>query len=289
MAPSRIVVVGSVNADLSARVDALPRPGATVLARSFDVGQGGKGANQAIAAARAGGTVAFVGAVGSDAFAPMLRDALAGAGVDTRELRTERGPSGVAIVTVDSAGENSIVVAAGANSTVTTLTDSDLDLIAAADVLVCQFEIPLPAVTAAARHAARHGTEVIVNPSPVQRLPDDLAAVVDVLVVNEGEERTLREDLGAVPHVVTTLGRSGARARSADGTETRVPAPEVTAVDTTGAGDAFTGAFGVRWAELAGDRDRMQGALEFGCAAGALATTRRGADSAPTRAEIEAM
>ncbi|WP_422332946.1 ribokinase [Rhodococcus sp. (in: high G+C Gram-positive bacteria)] len=270
--------------DLVTAVERLPKPGETTLGSSFGTIPGGKGANQAIAASRAGGNVTFVGAVGSDTFALELRQTLVEADVDTAHLREVEGPSGIASITVDAAGENSIVVVPGANSAVTELQPVELDAIAAADVLLCQLEIPLGTVVAAARHAAANGTLVMLNPSPPQTLPEDLLALVDVLLVNEHESAHFGAEATAdVAHVVTTLGAAGAVCRHG-GAVLRAEPPRVAVVDTTGAGDAFAGALAVAWAE------GPETALPFACVAGALAATRRGASaSAPTRTEIESV
>lgn len=281
----RVVVLGSVNIDLVTATERLPGPGETVLGTGFTTSPGGKGSNQAIAAARAGASVAFLGAVGDDGFAGQLRGALTDAGVDAGLLRTVTGPSGIAAITVDAAGENSIVVVPGANAAVEDLTAAELDRIAGADVLVCQLELPLPTVTAGAAHARRYGTTVFLNPSPVQPLPRELLDAVEVLVVNETEAAGLGpETLARVPHLVTTLGGRGARWRGPDGTRVHLPAPAVTVVDTTGAGDAFTGTLAARW------HLGPETALRHAVAAGALATTRRGAAaSSPTAAETDAL
>ncbi|TQC38219.1 ribokinase, partial [Rhodococcus sp. WS4] len=255
-----------------------------ILGSAFAATPGGKGANQAIAAARAGGEVTFIGAVGSDVFALDLRQALVDAEVDTRFLREVDGPSGIAAITVDAAGENCIVVVPGANSTVADLTPAELAAIADADVLLCQLEIPLGTVVAAATHAAAHDTVVMVNPSPAQPLPRELVELIDVLLVNETESAQLGADVtGAVTHLVTTRGSSGADHTDGDGVTLHADSPEVAVVDTTGAGDAFAGALAVSW--LRGPA----AAVPFACTAGALAATRRGATtSSPTVAEIEA-
>ncbi|MCA1006571.1 ribokinase [Rhodococcus hoagii] len=285
MAENRVVVVGSINMDLVAHTDRMPAPGETILGVSFATTPGGKGSNQAIAAAKAGADIVFVGAVGDDTFALELRQALVDAEVDAVRLREVPGPSGIAAITVDGDGQNSIVVVPGANSRVVDLTDEELTAVADADILLCQLEIPLETVIAAARHAAAHDTVVMLNPSPAQTLPDALADAVDVLVVNETEERQLGEDtLARVQHVVTTLGADGARYRGPGGERIRVDSPTVDAVDTTGAGDAFAGALASTWSR--GPRE----ALAFACAAGALTATRPGASAAsPTRGEIEAL
>ena len=285
MAENSVVVVGSINMDLVASTPRLPAPGETILGTSFTTTPGGKGANQAIAAAKAGADVVFVGAVGDDTFALDLRQALVDAEVDAERLREVSGPSGVAAITVDGQGQNSIIVVPGANARVTVLTDGELRAVADADVLLCQLEIPVDTVTSAARHASRSGTTMMLNPSPAQPLPPELLDSIDVLIVNETEEGQLGEDtLAAVPHVVTTLGAAGARYRGPDGDRLTVDSPIVDAVDTTGAGDAFTGALASAW-----NRGPHE-ALTFACAAGALAATRPGASAAsPTRSEIDAL
>ncbi|MBF6523352.1 ribokinase [Nocardia farcinica] len=277
-----IAVLGSINMDLVTTTARRPAPGETVLGSGFDTVPGGKGANQAVAARRSGGRVEFLGAVGTDVFAPQLRGALEAAGVGTSGLRTMPGPSGVASIVVDESGENSIIVVGGANAAMTALRETDRAMIAAADVLVCQLEIPVPTVAAGLRHARANGTTVLLNPSPAQDLPPQLWADVDVAVVNRGEERQLGAVLDRVPHVVVTLGGAGARYRGPDGAELAVPGVPVEVVDTTGAGDAFTGALAVAW------RHGPAAALRWACAAGALATTRLGASaSIPERTAIE--
>ncbi|MFI6431988.1 ribokinase [Rhodococcus oryzae] len=283
MSAPRITVLGSINMDLVTTAPRLPAPGETVLGHGFSTGPGGKGSNQAIAAARAGAEVRFLGVVGDDAFAPELRAALVGAGVDTSLLREAEGPSGVAVISVDDSGENSIVVVSGANATLREPTDAELGAIADADLLLSQLELPLAAVTAGARHARANGTTVILNPSPAAPLPDELIACVDVLVVNETEAAQLgAATLARVPDVVTTLGARGATLRGAGGLRLRSEPPAVEVVDTTGAGDAFAGTLAASW------HLGREVALARACAAGALATTRAGAGSAPTRAEVDA-
>ncbi|MBF6172225.1 ribokinase [Nocardia blacklockiae] len=279
---ARIAVVGSINMDLVTTTGRRPEPGETVLGRGFDMVPGGKGSNQAIAARRAGAEVDFVGAVGDDLFAAELRKVLDGAGVGTRRLRTAAGPSGVATIVVDSAGENTIIVVEGANATLTDLTADDLAAVAAADILLCQLEIPLPTVLAAARHARASGTTVLLNPSPAQDLSPEFWSVVDIAVVNEGESERLAASLDTVPHVVVTRGANGAVYRGPDG-EIAHPGVRVEVVDTTGAGDTFTGALAAHW------HRGPATALAWACTAGALATTKLGASaSIPSRADIEA-
>jgi ribokinase len=251
---------------------------------------GGKGANQAVAAARAGADCAFIGAVGSDPFAATLTAELRSAGVDTRLLRVAPGPSGVALIAVDDTGENMIVVAPGANATLTTLTPGDRAAIAAADVLMCQLEVPVEAVLEAARAARAGGVRVLLNAAPARPLPVELTSAVDVLLVNQVEAEAIAGTastdalLAAVPRVVLTLGPAGVAYADREGTRLRVPAPVVRTVDSTAAGDAFAGAFAVAWA---GGRP-IDEALRWACAAGAACARRRGASTAlPARAEID--
>ena len=185
---------------------------------------------------------------------------------------------------MDDTAENSIIVVAGANGALTEVDDDDLATIRTAAILLAQLEIPLATVTTAAVAAARAGVPVLLNPSPVRELPADLLAAVSVIVLNQGEAAEIGADvLASIPHVITTLGGGGAEYRGPDGASLAVPAPRVVAVDTTGAGDAFTGALAVAWAE---GRD-PESALQWACAAGALATTTKGAStSSPDRAAI---
>jgi ribokinase len=284
---ARVAVVGSANLDLVATGPSLPRPGETVLGHGFATVPGGKGANQAVAAARAGAACGFVGAVGDDAFAEQLRANLVDAGVDVSRLRTVPGPSGVALIAVDDAAENQIMVAPGANASLI-LNEADRAAIAAADVLLCQLEIPLPAVVEAAAAASF----AILNAAPVRALPAELLDAVDLLVVNESEavglvEGGAPEDLLAlVPRVVVTLGAEGAAYADREGTRLTVPAPRIEPVDTTAAGDAFCGALAVAWAE----RRPVGEALRWACTAGAACALRPGASTAlPTREEIDAL
>ncbi|GAA4475759.1 ribokinase [Rhodococcus olei] len=280
----RVTVLGSVNMDLVTTTAHLPAPGETVLGTGFRTGSGGKGANQAVAAARAGAQVVFLGAVGDDAFAPALRRGLVEAGVDVALLRTVPGPSGVAAITVDRAGENSIVVVGGANRTVDALTDAERAAVVDADVLLCQLELPVTVVAEAIAVAHRSGTVTVLNAAPAQPLPDTLLTEVDVLVVNETEAAQLGEHaLTRAGNVVTTLGRRGARRRGPDGTALHVPAPAVTVVDTTGAGDAFTGTLAACW------HRGPEIAVRRAVAAGSLATTRPGAATAPTASEVDTL
>lgn len=285
---ARVCVIGSVNMDLSFAVDALPRRGATVLASSLTRAPGGKGANQAVAAARAGAQVQFVGAFGDDAAAEQLRAHLLANGVGLNGAVELPGPSGTAVVVVDAHGDNTIVVAPGANGSLT-ITDATVRaVIADCDVLLTQLEIPAPAVTAAARQARAAGAVVVVNASPVSRDHDSLlalAAAADVVIANETEAS---EWLWRPTHLVVTLGERGARYVGADG-EFAVPARRVAAVDTSGAGDVFAGVLAANWPPNPGAPAERRRALQRACAAGALATLVQGAgDCAPDAEAIEA-
>ncbi|MEU4830990.1 ribokinase [Streptosporangium sp. NPDC023615] len=289
-----ISVFGSANMDLVAYVDVAPALGETVTGRSFVTVPGGKGANQAIAAARAGAPVAFLGAVGDDDFGAEMRRTLAEAGVDVRDLRTAPGPSGIAQIVVDGGGGNSIIVVPGANGTVTSPSPAEIEVISRSDVLLLQLELPIEAVTAAARAARAAGTTVILTPAPVQPLPAELLEAVDVLVANEHEaaaitgradhERALEDLRGTVGWVIVTLGSRGALTASGDGPVVHVEAPRVPAVDTTAAGDTFVGAL----AAASVERQPPDRAVRFATAAAGLSVQRAGAStSMPTRAEID--
>ncbi|NJP23118.1 ribokinase [Microbispora hainanensis] len=286
-----ISVFGSANMDLVAYVAQAPKPGETVTGREFRTIPGGKGANQAIAAARAGADVAFFGAVGDDAFGPGLRAALAEAGVDTTGLRVVPGPSGVAHIVVQDGGDNSIIVVPGANGAVTGPDGRDAEVIARSDALLLQLELPMDAVVAAA-HVP--GAEVILTPAPAVPLPAELLEAVDLIVPNEHEAAALtgRDDpgdalealLGLVPEAVVTLGARGALYGSREGVRLHEPAVPVRAVDTTAAGDTFAAALAVARTEGA-DPAR---ALRFASAAAALSVQREGAStSMPHRHEID--
>lgn len=301
---ARVAVVGSSNLDLVVTASRLPHPGETVLGEDFRTVPGGKGANQAVAAARAGAACHFVGAVGDDDFGTRMRASLVDAGVDVRGLRTVAGPSGVALIAVDRDAENFIVVAPGANGTLTELDADDRATIAAADVLLLQLEVPLAAVLAAADQARADGTTVVLNAAPAAVLPTDLLDLVDVLVVNEHEAAVVAEVtsddppvlldalLKRVPRVVLTLGARGAAYADRNGLRVAVPAPQIAAVDTTAAGDAFTGALAVGWAERGGasSEDTVTASLRWACAAGAACAQRPGASTAlPDRLAIDAL
>ncbi|MET2715468.1 ribokinase [Streptomyces harbinensis] len=290
-----VAVLGSANMDLVAYVPAAPARGETVTGRDFRTGPGGKGTNQAIAAALAGGRVTMIGAVGDDDFGPRLRAALTERGVETTGLRTVPGPSGTAHIVVDDEGGNSIVVVPGANAAVTDLAPGDAARIAAAGTLLLQLELPPAGVLAGARAARAHGVRTVLTPAPVVPLPDALLDCVDLLVPNEHEAAALtghrdprragRALLERVPEVVITLGASGSIHFARGAEPVTVPAPRVRAVDTTAAGDTFVGALAVARAE----GRPMPAALAWATAAAGLSVRRAGASSAmPTRAEIDA-
>jgi ribokinase len=284
-----VVVAGSVNVDLVVRVDRRPAAGETVLGSDLATHPGGKGANQAVAAARLGGRVAFLGRAGTDGHGDLVRDTLRRDGVDIEYLITTPGPNGVALITVDPSGDNSIIVAPGANARVT---ERDVaaarPLFAAASVVSLQLEIPQDAVLAAARIAAEEGARVVFNLSPAAAVPDELIALCDPLVVNEHEAEFLGDARPAgllargARSVVITRGADGAVVADADGV-TEVPSPRADVVDTTGAGDAFTGALCLRLAR----GDDLTTAARLAARVGAAAVRKAGAQSSfPTLDEL---
>jgi ribokinase len=288
---ARVCVVGSVNMDLTFGVDTLPRPGETVLASSLSRAPGGKGGNQAVAAARAGAQVQFVGAVGDDATADHLRAHLLAYGVGLDGTVGVPGPSGTAIIVVDAGAENTIVVAPGANGHLTLAQAAVRAVVADCDVLLTQLEIPVATAVAAARQARSAGAVVMVNASPAGQDPSalaELAALAEVVIANESEA----DEWSWQPtHLVVTLGARGARYAGVDG-EFAVPAPVVEAVDTTGAGDVFAGVLAANWPSDPGTDPAVQTqrlrAVRRACAAGALATLVPGAgDCAPDAEAIE--
>lgn len=294
-----IAVLGSANIDLITTVPALPAPGETVLATEFRRLPGGKGANQAVAAARAGSDVMFVGAVGADDAGDELLAGLGSAGVDTSLVRRDTdSPTGTALISVDRRGENTIVVVPGANAG---LRPADVDAaaqaIARSSFLVLQLEVPLETVVHAIHLARSAGVRVLLNPAPATALPPDILHQVDFLVPNVGELAFLT-GMGApvdpataagllvssgCRQVIVTMGAAGALVATDQGTE-EVPAPAVTVVDTTGAGDAFVGNLAVA---LDGGRE-LQPAVRFAVAAAALSVTRQGAQAGmPLREQTE--
>jgi len=306
--PARVCVVGSLNMDLVVRTPRLPGAGETVLGGAYRTFPGGKGANQAVAAQRMGAKAALIGALGDDAHAAKVRAALEAEGIDLTHVRTLPGElTGLALITVAEGGENSIVVAPGANAHLTPEAVQAAEIvIRAASVILLQLEIPTPAVAAAIKLAADASRTVILNAAPARILPPELLRQVDVLVVNRAEaSRLLAVDpnmdparlalrlpeLGP-PVAVLTLGAQGAILNHR-GRPRRLPAHHVQAVDSTGAGDAFCGALAATWPpkSLARGPEELrlaEQALLTASVAGALATTKSGAiPSLPTFAEVK--
>lgn len=278
-----VCVVGSANLDLVATVDRLPGPGETVPGSSFAEYPGGKGLNQAVAAARAGASVAFVGAVGHDGAAVTLRAVMVDDGIDSSHVNTSGTATGRALIGVAASGENSIIVIAGANGTVTA------HEVPAARVMLTQLEVPLAAVERALTAGRAAGAITVLNPAPVQPIDAAILQWCDIVVPNEHEV----ELLGGVDKllafgaraVVVTLGSRGSDLHTADGV-VHIDSFSVVPIDTTGAGDTFSGSLCARLA--AGDD--LPTALRFASAAGALCTTVAGAvPSIPRRAAVEAL
>lgn len=287
----QVVIVGSANVDQIFTVDRIPAPGETVLSTGFSTARGGKGQNQAVAAARAGAATAFIAAVGTDGFGALTTEGLTADGIDTSGVRLLDAPTGTALIAVDGGGENTIIVEAGANAQLTGLTAADVAAIGDAAVLAMQLEIPLQTVIEAATAAHSAGTTVLLNAAPIMDLPAGLLAILDVLIVNEheaahlGAGRPASELTTLVPTVVVTLGAKGAVLYEREAPEVRVPAPSVSAVDATGAGDTFCGAFAAALSEGA----QVADALRFAVVAGSLSVQAHGAvPSIPSRAEIDA-
>jgi ribokinase len=300
----RLCVIGSVNMDLVVRTPRLPAPGETILGGPFAVHPGGKGANQAVAAARMGAAVQFVGAVGSDEHGAAMLATLEAEGVDaSRVVRIEGDSTGVALISIAADGQNTIVVAPGANASLSPAwLESAREAISAADAVVMQLEVSMEVVSRAAEMARELGTTVILNAAPAGRLSAELLSCVDVLIVNETEGAVLAGEGGEPEHLAAAMGRMGVRTvvvtagqRGAwylhDRVVSHAAAFAVEAVDTVGAGDAFVGALATRWAEhqVAGALDAM-GVMDAMCwasAAGAIAATRAGAiPSLPQRTEV---
>ncbi|CAA9267791.1 MAG: Ribokinase [uncultured Adhaeribacter sp.] len=299
----KIVVIGSTNTDMVIKSTKLPAPGETLLGGEFFLNLGGKGANQAVAAARLGGQVTFITKVGNDSFGTQAREQFTQEGIRTDFVITDyENASGVALITVNAQGENTIVVAAGANGT---LTETDFaaaaDEITGAKIILMQLEIPLAVVLAIAARATNVGVKVILNPAPAQELPDPIYPYLYLITPNETEAELLTgikvdnleaaqlaarklKDKG-VSLVLITLGSNGALFY--DGTTpTHITAPVVKAVDTTAAGDVFNGALAVALAE----NKSLADAITFANQAAAISVTRFGAQaSAPYRAELAAV
>jgi ribokinase len=299
----RIVVVGSINLDLVAATDRIPIAGETVRGFSFRTFPGGKGANQAVAAARLGGSVSMIGRLGSDAFGVELRDSLEKSNVNTEAVQIVSGSSGVALITTDPQGENAITVVAGANAYLSPASlDSKIELIRTAGILLTQLEIPLETVEHLAAIAAQEGVPLMLDPAPARALPPSLLKRIEWLTPNETEtsvltgsgpgelsDESIEDAANALldrgsRNVILKLGDRGCYVALSDGTRQLVPAYSVNPVDTTAAGDAFNGAFAV--ALMNG-----QGAIEaasWASAVAAISVTRAGAQaSMPTAAEVD--
>ncbi len=272
----RVLVLGSLNVDLVTRVERHPRPGETVIGSGLRQLAGGKGANQAVAAAAAGAAVAMAGCVGDDAGGRAYRDRLAARGVDVAAVRVVTGePTGHALIAVAEDGENTIVVVPGANARLDDTEVAVVETLGPGDVLLLQLEVPRAVVSTAARRAAGRGARVVINVAPWTALPADVVALADPIVANEHEMRALAES-GAQPgSLLVTFGPNGA---TWDGEVTPAQAvPPGDVVDTTGAGDAFCGALAAALARGAG-RDEALAAAQ---AAGALAVRHDGAQQEP--------
>lgn len=280
-----IAVVGSLNADLTAYVETLPQPGQTIMSHDFVVYPGGKGANQAVAAAKLGAKVTMFGCLGSDSYSGMLRDSLENVGVSTTDLVTiEDSPTGAAIILVENSSENEIVVIPGANARFSpdVLEQVHTEKIEQADALLLQLEIPLESVAKAAQIAHNAGVPVILNPAPVCELPIEFLKHVDILVPNQTELEKLQANglpleklftLG-IKIILETRGANGVWVHTQDASR-HVEAVKVNAIDTVGAGDTFVAAFAVAYSSGADLLD----AVRFANQAAAFTTTRKGAQS----------
>ena len=294
---SNILVVGSLNADLVVRAPRFPHPGETISGEDLQVIPGGKGANQAVAAARLGANVSMLGRVGEDNFGDFLLDNLKSNNVNSQLVQRDDASTGTAIIVVDANGQNSIVLSAGANGKVSPA-DVEHASFPAGGLLLLQLEIPTPTVLSAAKRAAENGVRVILNPAPVKEIPDELIALADFLIPNETElslltgmdvkdipsaEGAARALLGrGAKNVIVTLGSRGALAVDTY-TSRNVDTYLVDVVDTTAAGDAFIGGFAV-----ALESSSKLDAVRYGCACGALAATKFGAQpSLPAKEEVE--
>jgi ribokinase len=293
-----ILVIGSLNADLVVRAQRFPLPGETISGEGLQILPGGKGANQAVAAARLGASVSMLGRVGRDNFGSYLLENLESNNVDTRLVQRDDASTGTATIILDSNGQNSIVLSAGANGKV-----SDADVRTASfpdfNLLLLQLEIPIETVLSAARRAKGSGLRVLLNPAPARTLSDELISLPDFLLPNEIELSLLtNQTVNDIPSaekaskillgrgaqtIILTLGANGALIVTKELTR-HIPPFKVNVVDTTAAGDAFIGGF----ASALLQNKSLEEAVRYGCACGALATTRFGAQpSLPTREEVE--
>ncbi|WP_426236670.1 ribokinase [Pseudomonas sp. TWP3-2] len=300
--PAKVVVIGSLNMDLVTRAPRLPRGGETLIGHSFATVSGGKGANQAVAAARLGAKVAMVGCVGNDPYGVQLREALLADHIDCQAVSVVEDSSGVALIVVDDNSQNAIVIVAGANGALTPAVVDRFDaVLQAADVIICQLEIPDATVGHALKRGRELGKIVILNPAPASRpLPADWYASIDYLIPNESEAAalsglpvdSLQTAEVAASHlismgagkVIITLGAEGSLFANGTSFE-HFPAPKVKALDTTAAGDTFVGGFA---AALASGKTEAE-AIRYGQVAAALSVTRAGAQpSIPTSSEVQA-
>ncbi len=297
--PAKIVVVGSFNMDLTAYMERMPRPGETVGGHTFKTGPGGKGSNQAVAAARLGAEVTFIGRVGEDVFAQAALDFWKQEGINTDFVGCDPDhATGVAPIWVDDKGENSIVVVLGANLRITPADiDRAADVIAGADVVIVQLEINYDIVKYVLKVAKAKGVKTILNPAPAGKLAPEVVALADYLTPNETELEVLSGKTGDYEAAarslltregqtaVVTLGSQGAMWLNAEGQAT-VPTFKVDVVDTTGAGDAFNGGFAV----ALGEGKSLEEAVRFGNATAGLSVTKQGtAPSMPKRSDVDAL
>lgn len=297
----KIVVIGSCNTDMVISMDHLPLPGETLIGGEFFMNSGGKGANQAVAAARLGGNVSFIAKVGNDPFGKRALEQYRAEGIDVKHILTDpEQPSGVALIMVDAQGENSIAVASGANAHLTTKDiDNAKEILSRADIVLMQLETPITTVEHAANVAKRSGAKVILNPAPAQPLPESLLQNLYILIANETEAEfisgTQITDMDSVARaadilcdkgiekVVITLGSRGAFVKER-GNYHQIPGLKVKAVDATAAGDTFCGALCVALAE----GKNLTEAVTFANRCAAVTVTRMGAQSSlPYRSEIE--
>lgn len=300
MENKKIIVVGSSNMDMVVKTDHIPVPGETVLSGSFFMNPGGKGANQAVAVARLGGEVVFISKMGNDVFGKQFSQLFSDEGIDTRHLLSDEDlPSGVALITVDNAGENSIVVASGANANLMSSDmESALSQIAGAGIMLVQLEIPMDTVDYVVKFASQNGVKVILNPAPANILSHELLKSVYLLTPNKTEASMISgfevTDMESakkaaqiicskgVKNVVVTMGPLGA-VICKNGICSSVAARKVETIDTTAAGDVFNGALAVAVSE----GKELEEAVDFACEAAAISVTRLGAQaSIPYRTEL---
>lgn len=300
MKSKKILVIGSSNTDMTVKADKLPAPGETVLGGVFSMGQGGKGANQAVAAKRLGGDVSFVCKVGKDLFGENSVKSYSREGIDTSNIRYSSMPSGIALINVDANAENSISVASGANMDFSPEDIAGIaDSIKAAGILLLQFEIPVETVLAAAKMGSEAGCYVVLNPAPVCTFPQELYEYISLIIPNRTEisqmagmevsDGSSAEKAAAVlksrgaGEIITTLGSKGSLICNGHSAEF-VPSRKVDAIDTTAAGDTYCGALCVALVEGMS----LIKAAKFATAASSIAVTRHGAqESIPTREEVD--